>query len=1264
MFKKALSILLAVMLVVSAFSMATVAVGAAADDTAVNANTEVDSVSADDTLTVKATSNLFPERTYTFTQEELAANDNKVTVTYFINSEKDMLNTQWAVRYDGDKLEANVADNQSYDEEEEVYTSTVMPRATDAVINFAPADINPGIRGNCTKLGLYKLSKKGEQTGFVTITFRAKGTGETTVDLDVEELRVSTLQPGSTQTQEADEEQLVEGSVVKDVTFNYSTVTSIYGGNYNANYTNPADQPTTAVPAEETTAAPADETTAAPAEETTVAPAEETTVAPADETTAAPAEETTAEPTPADKLNVKVTSNLFSEHTRSYDPSTKQITVVYEINCPGYAAVNADFTCTYDPAVFDYAAENTDEGICPVAGSQLVCTTPADTLFGEPGVITGNFSNVSNKLKLYNADGSPVTFFKVVFDVKDGATGDTTVDLQFKNFRICPDDKLPEQASETVIKYSQLQVPEEDLEKLNMNDYSTDGTPEEEPTTVAPVTEPTEPATEPAEDKIYSIAGDPFNSWDASDVNTEMTKGDDGKYTYTLAMDPVQNAQFKVVTNHSWDEAYGDNGNNVVFNVDTPCDVTITFDPETKEITVTGDGVSEPILEIGAIRAVGNGEGNWLNGVAWDPADDINLMNEVSDKVYEITFENVGASFGYEIKFAANGDWVANWGGVEGNQVESGTTYDGVWDGKNINIEVEEDGATVKAQLDLSNFDFASKQGAKYTITITYPGEEPTTAPAEPTTAAPVEPTTVAPVEPTTVAPVEPTTVAPEETTVPAEPTTVAPEETTVPAEPTTVAPEETTAAPAPVLHVNTTSNFFAAEDLGNKNMDETFTVAYDYQQPDDNLIVSGQWKFTYDASKVTLVDVNMPNIGEYSYVNTYVDPETGKTVTAGNFANENGFDFSELKNFVTANFKTVGDGEETIDFYVSDLLNKEWAIVKDGVIQEAPVEPTTSADETTVPAEPTTVAPVEPTTVAPVVGDFIIDAQEVTAAPVAGTTVKVPVDFTKNPGYGYGYVRVNWDKDSLVLTDIEYNNALAPKQSSAAPIENDGTYKVSFGDMMTTTPFVGTDTAFTLVFKVSDTAAQGDYAITLSDDEVYDCDINIIDSASVDGKVTLAEEEPTTAPAEPTTAAPEEPTTVAPEEPTTVAPEEPTTVAPEEPTTVAPEEPTTVAPEEPTTVAPEETTVAPEETTVAPEETTVAPEETTQDVTSSTDATSETKPATGDSTSDSTKDSPSNPNGGTNGAVQTGNASMAIIILLVLISATGAIYFYRKKVK
>ncbi|HCA04415.1 MAG TPA: hypothetical protein DEO32_00805, partial [Ruminococcaceae bacterium] len=77
-----------------------------------------------------------------------------------------------------------------------------------------------------------------------------------------------------------------------------------------------------------------------------------------------------------------------------------------------------------------------------------------------------------------------------------------------------------------------------------------------------------------------------------------------------------------------------------------------------------------------------------------------------------------------------------------------------------------------------------------------------------------------------------------------------------------------------------------------------------------------------------------------------------------------------------------------------------------------------------------------------------------------------------------------------------------------------------------------------------------------------------------------------------------------------------------------------------------------------ATEEPTTIEPTTTPDATSATDA-----PASPDSTNDSTSDS-ANGNDGGNGAVQTGNASMAIIILLVLISATGAIFFARKRVK
>ncbi|MGB4807293.1 MAG: hypothetical protein WBP19_06025, partial [Ruminococcus bromii] len=116
--------------------------------------------------------------------------------------------------------------------------------------------------------------------------------------------------------------------------------------------------------------------------------------------------------------------------------------------------------------------------------------------------------------------------------------------------------------------------------------------------------------------------------------------------------------------------------------------------------------------------------------------------------------------------------------------------------------------------------------------------------------------------------------------------------------------------------------------------------------------------------------------------------------------------------------------------------------------------------------------------------------------------------------------------------------------------------------------------------------------------------------------------------------------------EPTTT---EPTTTEPAttEPATTEPAttEPTTV---EPTTTEPATTEPA------ATEPTTVAP--TTPDATSATQAATK-----GQSTADTaTSDTPAN--GTSSNAVQTGNASMAVVILLALVSATGVVYFTRKR--
>ncbi len=170
----------------------------------------------------------------------------------------------------------------------------------------------------------------------------------------------------------------------------------------------------------------------------------------------------------------------------------------------------------------------------------------------------------------------------------------------------------------------------------------------------------------------------------------------------------------------------------------------------------------------------------------------------------------------------------------------------------------------------------------------------------------------------------------------------------------------------------------------------------------------------------------------------------------------------------------------------------------------------------------------------------------------------------------------------------------------------------------------------------------------TVDADSEYEAVVNgdmandLFDHINSDAKVEAYVEPTTTEPAT-------EPTTV---EPTTTEPAtEPTTTEPAtEPTTVEPA--TTEPATEPTTVEPATTEPTDAPATDAPA--TVAP--------TTPDATSATQVATkGQSTADTaTSDTPAN--GTSSNAVQTGNASMAVVILLALVSATGVVYFTRKR--
>ena len=839
-------------------------------------------------------------------------------------------------------------------------------------------------------------------------------------------------------------------------------------------------------------------------------------------------------------------------------------------------------------------------------------------------------------------------------------------------------------------------------------------------------------------------------AWDGTNEANLMTKQEDGTYTREYTVDKAYTAvQLKSVKNGA--EWIGDEtGNNVTFNLTGPGTFTVIYDPETNITTVEGD-IVEFITDFtyDTVYAAGNGEGTWLNGASWDAAYVANEMTEVADDIWEIEFTNVPDGFERQIKFCIDGAWTHNFGGA---LEESGVATDAVYNGDNITFDTD-DTCTVKAQLDLTNFDFTTKEGAKFTITITY-DEEPTDAPA---TDAPATdaPTTDAPATDA--------------------PTTDAPA-TDAPATDAPATDAPATDAPGANLTVDGTSNYSPAVAAQTVKAGDTVTVTF--KAPESADIINIQWGMNYDTDKLELTSVS--SFTPDMLVNT----DATSFNAMGSVSNiDTPYSVWEDDDFVTFTFTAKADGETTVDFRVIDLTYREDDEDKEAFVNEVDVrgeepvtepatEPATDAPATEAPATeapateapateaPATEAPATdaPATEAPATdapaGDLTVDGISNYSPNVASQTVKTgeTVTVTFKAPEDANIVDVQWgaifDTDKLELNsvssftaDMLVNNN-PESYTVMGSVSNITTpYSVLQDDDFVTFTFTAkADGETTVDFRVIDLT----YRTDNGDEIAFENEVDkrggeepgtepATDAPATDAPATDA---PATVPATdaPATDAPatDAPATDAPatDAPATDAPatDAPATDAPatDAPATEAPatEAPATEAPatEAPATT-PEGVTgyaiVFPDGTTIDLERSddgtfkTIIPEDrfengkvefkvvqknddnTTTDVldnasydatgkgnavatydfinntitltftgeeppaTSSTDATSATTPG------GSTSDSGSTPDGGSNsGAVQTGNASMALIILLVLVSATAGIYFARKKVK
>ena len=647
-------------------------------------------------LTVNATSNVFSTA-----KAEYNSETKQVTVCYYLGTNCDLVNLEWYFTYDSNIFEVNNKNN--------LYSTGkklgIMPQITSGyVINTSiPGKVN----ANASDLGLYTIDAK---VPFIKIVLDVKGNpenAETNVNLDVRVLTKGEIDFNTMRVDPDTMVSFVQDSKIADASYIVSAETKLTESTF--------------VPSTESTEAPEITVPETTVPETTV---EETTVP---ETTVA---ETTEE-VPAGALTVNATSNLFPASSNVVAGDEEYVTVTYYFESEKNV-LNADFNLTYDPTMLAL-----DSVMTPYTNGVVVNSATA-------GKVYGNMSS----LELYNFN-QKTPFVSVVF--KKLGLGETDVNLTVDNLTLslANAEGVTDEAQEEGLVRDGVLAQTSTTYSVKTEIQAGKVTP------VVPTT--AEPTTAPAPaGSTYVVAGSEELCgvlWKGSPEEAPenvMTANGDG--TYTKVFTDVQIAdslQIKVVENtadggQNW---IGDEGdNNITFNVVAACDVTVTYDSNTRKITVSGDGVQiVSDIEIKSMHAVGNGDPDdesWLNGVAWDPT--ANEMEQVADKVYEITYHNVPKFDNYQVKFAANGKWADSWGGAEENFTpESGVAFDAVYNGENLIVNVPYELADVTLRIDLSNFNYATKLGAVATVTVTDASQVPSTVPTSTVPASTVPTTTV-----------------------------------------------------------------------------------------------------------------------------------------------------------------------------------------------------------------------------------------------------------------------------------------------------------------------------------------------------------------------------------------------------------------------------------------------------------------------------------------------------------------------------------------
>ena len=148
------------------------------------------------------------------------------------------------------------------------------------------------------------------------------------------------------------------------------------------------------------------------------------------------------------------------------------------------------------------------------------------------------------------------------------------------------------------------------------------------------------------------------STWDVNDNNNNMTKNNDGLWELVktdVAIEAGIGIEFKVVKNHSWDEAYPSSNYSFQVQETAAYKVTITFNETTKAINVITEKTGSAVI----------GEKTWtvagdeaLMGCNWKPENAENDMQKQNDGTFRLEKKDRTLAMGsYKFKVCANHGW-------------------------------------------------------------------------------------------------------------------------------------------------------------------------------------------------------------------------------------------------------------------------------------------------------------------------------------------------------------------------------------------------------------------------------------------------------------------------------------------------------------------------------------------------------------------------------------------------------------------------------